>query len=255
VCLAATAATSILLTFGAFACGNTEFAQAELAEAELLEAEIAPTEPVAMAAIAPSGTDKKDAAEAVDSAGGVAGPFFLLSSDDAIIGTASFYDEPQRTASGEQYDPDAFTAAAQIELRQKFGGVRFGRLYQPAYALVEYAKKKLILRINDVGPLRPGRVIDLSRAAFAYFENLEKGLLPGFKVTPLPLGQAYEPGPVTDTQLALLGFAESDIGFVPTSGAPKPEGVEIAAVSPSAEPTQTQADNVTIMAELRGALR
>jgi rare lipoprotein A len=254
VCLAATAVASILFTSGALACGNTEFAQAELAEADLLEAEISRPEPVATAAVAPSGTDK-DAEQAVDSAGVSAGPFFPLSPDDAIIGTASFYDEPQRTASGEQYDPDAFTAAAQIGLRQKFGGVRFGRLYQPAYALVEYAKKKLILRINDVGPLRPGRIIDLSRAAFAYFDDLEKGLLHDFKVTPLPFGQAYDPGPVTDTQLALLGFVGSDIGVIPTSGAPKVGDEAVALLIPPADPTQTQNKSVTIMAELRGALR
>ncbi|HET7680714.1 MAG TPA: hypothetical protein VFK79_11330, partial [Xanthobacteraceae bacterium] len=55
-------------------------------------------------------------------------------------------------------------------------------------------------------PLRPGRKFDLSRAAFAYFDGLEKGLLPDVKVTPLPLGQSYPAGPVTDTQLAALGL-------------------------------------------------
>ena len=51
-----------------------------------------------------------------------------LSAEDAIVGIASFYDEPQQTASGEQYDPNAYTAAAQLEIRDTFGGIRYGRL-------------------------------------------------------------------------------------------------------------------------------
>ena len=61
-----------------------------------------------------------------------------------IVGTASMYDpfEPGykeggiQTASGERYDPIAWTAAIQIDLREIFGGVRYGKDYRPAYALV-----------------------------------------------------------------------------------------------------------------------
>lgn len=131
----------------------------------------------------------------------------FLSAEDAVVGIASFYDDPQETASGEQYDPNAFTAAAQLDIRHKFGGVQFGRLYQAAYGLGEYGGKKIIVRFNDVGPLRPGRKFDLSRAAMTYFDSsLDKGLLPNFKMTPLPLGRAYPLGPVTDEQLAGLGI-------------------------------------------------
>jgi rare lipoprotein A len=130
-----------------------------------------------------------------------------LSAADAIVGIASFYDEPQKTASGEQYDPTAFTAAAQLEIRGRFGGIRYGRLYQPAYGLGEYGGKKIIVRFNDVGPLRPGRKFDLSRAAMAYFDStLDKGLLPDFRMTPLPLGRTYPEGPISDQQLADLGI-------------------------------------------------
>jgi rare lipoprotein A len=130
-----------------------------------------------------------------------------LSAEDAIVGIASFYDDPQQTASGEQYDPNAYTAAAQLEIRHRFGGVRYGRLYQAAYGLGEYRGKKIIVRFNDVGPLRPGRKFDLSRAAMAYFDStLEVGLLPDFKMTPLPLGRSYPKGPITDEQLAALGI-------------------------------------------------
>ena len=133
-------------------------------------------------------------------------------SETTIIGAASFYDDPGETASGEQYDPAAFTAAAQLKIRDKFGGIKFGRLYQPSYGIAEYAGKKLILKFNDVGPLRPGRMFDLSRAAMKYFDDsLDKGVLPDVKVTVLPLGRVYAAGPVTDEQLAILGLI--DVGL------------------------------------------
>lgn len=154
----------------------------------------------------------------------------LLPSEATIVGIASYYDEPQETASGEPFDPDAFTAAAQLEIRDKFGGIQFGRNYQPAYGVAEYDGKKVILKFNDVGPLRPGRKFDLSRAAMAYFDGLEKGLLPEFKVTPLPLGQIYPPGPVTDVELAALGIGSTgvavaavDTAVMPGANAIEPE--------------------------------
>ena len=60
------------------------------------------------------------------------------------------------TASGELYDPAAWTAAIKTDLRNRFGGVRYGKLYQPAFALVESGGKRLIVKINDVGPLQAG---------------------------------------------------------------------------------------------------
>jgi rare lipoprotein A len=164
--------------------------------------------------------------------------FSTVASADTIIGIASFYDEPQWTASGEPFNPNAFTAAAQLEIRHKFGGIRFGVKYRPAYAVVQYGSKKLILKFNDVGPLRPGRIVDLSRAAMAYFNGLKKGLLRNVKVTPLPLGKVFTPGPVTDAQLAALGIgnignavATAQAAITPKPGAAAPE----APVSASAE--------------------
>jgi hypothetical protein len=58
-----------------------------------------------------------------------------------IVGTASFYDYPSDTASGEPYDPDAFTAAVQLSIRNKFGGIRYGRKYQPAYGIAEWREE------------------------------------------------------------------------------------------------------------------
>jgi rare lipoprotein A len=125
--------------------------------------------------------------------------------EDGIFGIASTYDprgakEPEgmETASGETYDADAWTAAIQIDLRDAFGGVRYGRNYRPAFALVECGRKRAIVRINDVGPLMPGRIIDLNARAMRYFDpTLELGLIRNTVVTPLP-GDGWVTGPVDD---------------------------------------------------------
>ena len=133
-----------------------------------------------------------------------------------IVGTASTYN-PHRggndeggmqTASGESYDPGAWTAAIHIDLRDQFGGVRYGRLYQPAFALVESGDKRAIVKINDVGPLRPSRVIDLNERSMRYFDPLlERGLLSDVKVTLLP-GADWAPGPVGGFELASFASAQ-----------------------------------------------
>src|SRR5437762_8232635 len=73
----------------------------------------------------------------------------------AIVGAASMYN-PYRpgyreggvqTASGERYNPSAWAAAIQIDLRAKFGGIRPGA--KAGYALVEGRNKKAIVKIND----------------------------------------------------------------------------------------------------------
>jgi rare lipoprotein A len=121
-----------------------------------------------------------------------------------ILGVASTYN-PYRpgyrsggpeTASGEIYDPAAWTAAIQIDLREKFGGVRFGRDYRPSYALVASIDKSVVVKINDVGPLEPGRVIDLNEQTMRYFDpTLALGLIKPVTVTPL-LGDDWSPGPI-----------------------------------------------------------
>ena len=118
-----------------------------------------------------------------------------------IVGIASWYNpyvelDNTETASGELYDPDKWTAAIQIDLRGAFGGVGFGKDYRVAYALVESGAKRMIVKINDVGPLKPGRVIDLNERAMRRFdETLLLGLLPDIKVTALPSGD-WTPGPI-----------------------------------------------------------
>lgn len=143
----------------------------------------------------------------------------IVAAGEAIIGIASTYDPEDptdldagndETASGERYDRDDWTAAIQIGLRDRFGGVRFGRNYQPAFALVEAGDKSFIVRINDVGPLKPGRIIDLNVRSMRYIDpTMQLGLIADVKVTPLA-GQGWALGPVTDPQPVTV--ARSDVG-------------------------------------------
>ena len=121
---------------------------------------------------------------------------------DAIVGAASTYNPFQpgtreggpETASGERYDPSAWTAAIKTSLREKFGGVLFGE--RPKYALVEAVGKKVIVKINDVGPLMPGRIIDLNEHTMHHFDpSMAIGVLHDVRVMPL-LGNYWVPGPV-----------------------------------------------------------
>jgi rare lipoprotein A len=144
----------------------------------------------------------------------------MLAASEAIVGTASMYDPGDatdldagraETASGQFYDADDWTAAIQIDLRQQFGGVRYGRNYRPAYALVEAGDKRLIVRINDVGPLKPGRIIDLNVRAMRYFDpSMQAGLIAGVKVSPLA-GEDYALGPVTGPMPVTVASRDVDV--------------------------------------------
>ena len=134
----------------------------------------------------------------------------------AIVGVASTYNpyrvgvssDEMQTASGELYDIAAWTAAIRIDLREQFRGVRFGKNYQPAFALVESGEKKVIVRINDVGPLKPGRVIDLSERSMRYFDpTLQLGLISEVKIALLP-GPDWTPGPIGSEQLISVATAK-----------------------------------------------
>ncbi|MCK1389587.1 septal ring lytic transglycosylase RlpA family protein [Bradyrhizobium sp. 1] len=126
----------------------------------------------------------------------------VAASGDAIVGAASTYNpfKPGKeeggpsTASGERYDPEVWTAAIKTSLRRKFGGVQFGA--PPKYALVEAVGKKVIVKINDVGPLKPGRIIDLNERTMRHFDpDMDRGVIPDVTVTPLS-GDDWTPGPV-----------------------------------------------------------
>ncbi len=132
-----------------------------------------------------------------------------------IFGTVSTYNPFRdgieeggtQTASGELYDPAAWTAAVQTDLREQFGGVRYGKLYQPTFALVESGVKRVIVRINDVGRLKPGRVLDLNERSMRYFDPfLSRGLIEDVRITLLP-GEDWTPGPVGGVQMISLASA------------------------------------------------
>ncbi|MGY3528534.1 rare lipoprotein A [Bradyrhizobium embrapense] len=151
----------------------------------------------ALVALAMSGTAARSENNSVHSSAVV-----KAACEDAIVGAASMYDpfKPGReeggpsTASGERYDRSVWAAAIKTSLRQKFGGVQFGA--RPKYALVEAVGKKVIVKINDVGPLRPGRIIDLNVRTMRYFDpGLELGVIRDVKVSPLA-GDYWSPGPV-----------------------------------------------------------
>jgi peptidoglycan lytic transglycosylase len=121
-----------------------------------------------------------------------------------FIGAASTYN-PFRpgpseggklTASGENYSASRWTAAIQTNLRKFFSGVFSGNAYRPRFALVETADKRAVVKINDVGPLKPGRIIDLNEQAMQYFDpTMQRGVIKNVKVTPLP-GEDWIAGPV-----------------------------------------------------------
>jgi rare lipoprotein A len=143
----------------------------------------------------------------------------IVAAGETIVGIASTYnpEDPAdldagngQTASGERYDAEDWTAAIQIDLRQHFGGVRFGRNYQRAFALVEAGDKSFIVRINDVGPLKPGRIIDLNVRSMRHIDpTMQLGLIADVKVTPLA-GEAWALGPVTDPKPVTVASRERD---------------------------------------------
>lgn len=128
----------------------------------------------------------------------------IVAAGPPVIGIASTYDPDEsdadsgekETASGELYDAADWTAAIRIDLRDQFGGIGFGTSYRASFALVEAADKQVIVRINDVGQLVPGRIIDLNQRTMRYFDpTLQLGLLSDVRVTPLA-GAHWTPGPV-----------------------------------------------------------
>jgi rare lipoprotein A len=70
-------------------------------------------------------------------------------------GMASWYGkECRKTASGERYDPSSLTAAHRT--------LPFGTTVRVTTVKTQ---RSVVLRINNRGPFRKGRVIDVSRAA------------------------------------------------------------------------------------------
>jgi rare lipoprotein A len=91
-------------------------------------------------------------------------------SSHAVTGQASWYGEAhhgKKTASGEVYDRTQRTAAHRtlpMGTHVRVTNVENGR--------------SVVVRINDRGPFRPGRIIDLSQAAAREIGTLDDGLFP-----------------------------------------------------------------------------
>ena len=86
----------------------------------------------------------------------------------AQAGVASWYGEEfrgKKTANGEIYDPDKLTAAHR--------SLPFGTLVK----VTDLSNnRQVIVRINDRGPYKRGRIIDLSLGAARRLGMVKKGL-------------------------------------------------------------------------------
>jgi rare lipoprotein A len=91
-------------------------------------------------------------------------------------GVASYYSDGQRTASGGRFNPGAMTAAHR--------SLPFGTKVE---VLDKRSKRKVVVTINDRGPFKKGRVIDLSRAAARALGMGHRGVS-SVRVTVLPKG-------------------------------------------------------------------
>jgi len=110
-------------------------------------------------------TDPAPAASAGDSEG--IPSIFNPKPVSTLHGKASFYWEPQPTASGERFNPRAMTAAHKT---------------LPLHSVVRVVNmkngKSVVVRINDRGPYIRGRIIDLSKAAAEKISMINSGVVP-----------------------------------------------------------------------------
>lgn len=83
----------------------------------------------------------------------------------ALAGIASFYWQDQMTANGERFDPRAMTAAHRT---------------LPFNTMLRVTRidsgRSVVVRVNDRGPFKPSRVIDLSKAAAMALGFEQQGL-------------------------------------------------------------------------------
>ena len=101
-------------------------------------------------------------------AGGVASAQAASQAPKRFGGIAAFYDTNYkgRTASGESYDPNKFTAAHRT--------LPFGTRLR----VVDIkTRRSVVVVVNDRGPFTKGRVIDLSLAAAKALRMTGRGLI------------------------------------------------------------------------------
>ena len=83
-------------------------------------------------------------------------------------GKASWYGrECRSTASGERYDPSSMTAAHRT--------LPFGTMVRVTNL---NSKRSTVVRINNRGPFKKGRIIDVSKAAALQLAMMSAGVVP-----------------------------------------------------------------------------
>ena len=95
----------------------------------------------------------------------VAVPLASFEPAHAQTGMASYYKSGKRTANGERFVPGGLTAAHRT--------LPFGTKVR---VTDQRTGRAIVVRINDRGPFKPGRVIDLSYAAAAVLGMQALGL-------------------------------------------------------------------------------
>jgi rare lipoprotein A len=91
----------------------------------------------------------------------------LTGQSHVLNGIASYYWQDQMTATGEVFDRTAMTAAHKTL-----------PLHSRVRVTNEINGRSVIVRINDRGPYKPGRVIDMSQAAAGALDMEALGLVP-----------------------------------------------------------------------------
>ena len=137
------------------------------------------------------------------------------------VGLASFYGQESAgntTASGEKFDPNAYTAAHPT-------------LPIPSYVRVTNLAngRQLVVRINDRGPFVAGRIIDLSSAAASRLNISDNTQVRVDAITVSPDGTLSGPGTV-GTKVAIQSY---DLPARPDLGGPS------GMTSPAGEATDT----------------
>jgi rare lipoprotein A len=111
----------------------------------------------------------------------------------------------QSLATGGTYNPNEYEAALQLDLAKQYRcGYGAGAVCQ---AIVQTPSgKSLLLRINDNGPLVPGRIIDLNEKSMRYLSGGSlgdnSGLLKDVTVTLLCDSSNTQLGPLNDQERA-----------------------------------------------------
>jgi len=110
------------------------------------------------------------AAETAAKPSGAANPYGLhgpVPENDGprMTGVASYYGSGEKTATGERFDPSGMTAAHRT--------LPFGTKVKVTRV---DTGDSVVVRINDRGPFKPGRVIDLSEGAAKSLGMMSVGL-------------------------------------------------------------------------------